>query len=146
MRTLILTLAFALAACGDRTTKSEANPEAQAPAAPSLQAMPSWENARAEGVDFRGVGQEPGWMLDLHTDGSAKLIWNYGEQGAAFADVALSYPREGDALYEAQTNEHQLSVLVRRFPCEDAMSGEAYPASVTLTIDGETLQGCGKSV
>jgi uncharacterized membrane protein len=148
-RTLIVLCALLATACADETTKIES--AAQAPVAtqsatPNLQSMPSWENARTAGIDFRAVGQEPGWMLDLYTDGRAALVWDYGEKGAAFTRGALSDPQEGASQYDASEGGHTLRVVRRRFPCQDAMSGEAYPARVTVTIDGRTLEGCGKSV
>jgi uncharacterized membrane protein len=39
-----------------------------------------------------------------------------------------------------------LTIVIRRFPCQDAMSGEAYPAAVDIVIDGRELSGCGRSV
>ena len=107
--------------------------------------MPSWENARAAGVDFRAVGQEPGWMLDLYSDGRASIVWDYGDKGAAFTDATISNPQEGATQYDASASGHTLRVVTQRFPCQDAMSGEAFPARVVVTIDGRTLEGCGKS-
>jgi uncharacterized membrane protein len=148
---LIVAIALFAAACADETTKtggSAQNPDAAAAAsaAPTLQSMPSWENARSTGVDFRAVGQEPGWMLDLYADGRANLVWDYGDKGAAFAGLAISHPQEGSTQYDASGAGHALRVVTQRFPCQDAMSGEAYPARVTVTIDGRALEGCGKSV
>ena len=72
MRALILVAA--LAACSPQpATQAEApaTPAAETaatPTAPSaLEQMPTWETARAAGVDFRAVGQEPGWIVDIYT-------------------------------------------------------------------------------
>lgn len=108
--------------------------------------MPSWENARAEGVDFRAVGQEPGWLLDIHTSGLTKFAWDYGAQYGEFAVAEPTSPQEGATRYEANSDGRALVVTIRRFPCQDAMSGEAFPSTVEVTIDGRTLNGCGRSV
>lgn len=137
MRALIL--ALALAACA-----------APAPPEPTggdaLTAMPSWETARAAGVDFRAVGEEPGWMLDIYQQNRIFMLWDYGQASAAFPLTEPSYPQEGATRYESRASGHTLSVTIRRFPCQDTMSGEAFPATVEAVIDGRTLTGCGRSV
>jgi putative lipoprotein len=145
MRALIL--ALALAAC---------SPEAPAPTtteAPqtnsvenALAQMPSWDGARAAGVDFRAVGQEPGWMLDIYTADRIRIIWDYGEQSAELPLTEPAYPQEGVTRYESRADGRTLTATIRRSPCQDSMSGEAFPASVEVTIDGRTLTGCGRSV
>lgn len=152
MRALVL--ALALAACGQSATT--ATPETPATTADTataaqtpqqaLAAMPSWETARAAGVDFRAVGQEPGWLMDVHTRGVIKLAWDYGEQYGEFAVGAPTNPQEFATRYEANSNGRALVVTIRRAPCSDAMSGEAYPSTVEVVIDGRTLNGCGRSV
>lgn len=147
MRALIL--ALALAACGAEPAKQE-TPSPTAEAATStqsaLQHMPSWDEARAAGVDFRAVGQEPGWMIDIYTGGRIVALLDYGETIVEFPRGEPSYPSEGATRFESQADGHSLSITYRRFPCEDAMSGEAYPAAVEVVVDGRTLNGCGRSV
>lgn len=147
MRSLFVV--FALAACSAPPPQSTtAAPESAATSSTeaALAQMPSWENARAAGVDFRGVGQEPGWLLDIYQRDAIRLLWDYGESLADFPLTAPSYPQEGATHYETQADGRTLAVTIRRFPCQDAMSGEAYPATVEVVIDGRTLRGCGRSV
>jgi putative lipoprotein len=148
MRALVF--AFTLTACAPA-------PSSEAPATPptatatesaeaALAALPSWETARAQGVDFRAVGQEPGWILDIYTQGRIVLVWDYGENRIELPLPEPTYPQEGATRYETQGSGHMLVVTTRRFPCQDAMSGEAFPATVEVVIDGRTLLGCGRSV
>ena len=157
-----LFLALALAACGPTApSKEEPAPQAQAPTqAPTqtptstatasveetLAAMPNWENARAQGVDFRAVGQEPGWLLDIYTADRMILVWDYGSNRLETPRGQPTSPQEGATRYEGQSGGHTLVVTIRRAPCQDAMSGEAYPSTVEIVIDGRTLNGCGRSV
>jgi uncharacterized membrane protein len=155
MRAALL-LALSLAACGPTAPEKQdaaAQDQAQAPTSTAtmsveetLAAMPSWESARSQGVDFRAVGQEPGWLLDVHTDDRMVLIWDYGSNRLETPRGEPTYPQEGATRYEGQSGGHTLVVTTRRAPCEDAMSGEAYPATVEVVIDGRTLNGCGRSV
>lgn len=149
MRALILILA--LAACSAEPSKqAEAPPAPEAESANATQQalaqMPTWEGARAAGVDFRAVGQEPGWIVDVYSQNRIVALLDYGETLIEFPRTEPTYPAEGSTRYETQANGHSLLITYRRFPCEDAMSGEAYPAAVEIVIDGRTLNGCGKSV
>ncbi len=152
MRALIL--ALALAACSQQApapTENAEAPTAQMPAVEptavdNIARMPQWGQARAAGVDFRAVGQEPGWMLDVYTAGGIKFFWDYGENYAEFPGVTPTYPQEGSTRYETAANGVSLVVTIRRFPCQDAMSGEAFPSTVEVVVDGRTLNGCGRSV
>lgn len=147
MRALILVLA--LAACAPEaqtpTTEATTTPPAASVTQSALAQMPDWAGARAEGVDFRAIGQEPGWMLDIYTQERIRLLWDYGQSVADFPLTAPNTATEGATRYETQADGHTLVVATRRFPCQDAMSGEAYPATVEVVIDGRTLNGCGRS-
>jgi len=154
---LFLSLAFALAACDPPRAENEA-PDASSAERPdigtgpvqtpqeALAAMPSWGTAHAAGVDFRAVGQEPGWLLDIYTRGIIKFSWDYGESYAEFAVADPDTSQEGATRYEASSDGRMLTVTIRRAPCQDAMSGEPYPSTVEVVIDGRPLSGCGKSV
>jgi uncharacterized membrane protein len=146
-----LVLAIALAACAQPAQNAQTPAASETPAAaPSaeaaLAATASWAEARAAGIDFRAVGQEPGWMLDIYTRSRMRLMWDYGENSAEFPLTEPDTSQEGATRYEARAGGRTLVVTIRRFPCQDSMSGEAYPVTVEVVIDGRTLQGCGKSV
>lgn len=142
MRAPFVAIALALCACNAPAPASA--PTATTSDTPPAE-TPRWENARAAGVDFRAIGQEPGWLLDIYTAERIVLEWDYGEQRAAFTLPEPTYPAEGQTRYDAQSEAHALSVIIRRVPCQDSMSGEAFPASVEVMIDGRALQGCGRS-
>lgn len=149
MRALILLLA--LAACSPQPATQEEAPVAPAsetanPAGAALATMPTWETARAAGVDFRAIGQEPGWIVDIYTQDKIVALLDYGETRIEFPRGEPTYPVEGATRFESQVDGHTLAITYRRAPCEDAMSGEAYPSAVEVVVDGRTLTGCGKSV
>ncbi len=85
-------------------------------------------------------------MLDIYQQHRIVLIWDYGESSAEFPLVEPTYPQEGATRYDVQANGRALAITTRRFPCQDSMSGENFPASVEVVIDGRTLTGCGRSV
>jgi putative lipoprotein len=152
-----LGMALALAACAPAADQPAEAPAAKQQEATALEtqpqsaeanlaAMPSWEGARAAGVDFRGVGQEPGWLIDIHRQDRIVLLLDYGESLTEFPLPAPSAPQEGVTRYETQAHGKSLTVTIRRTPCQDGMSGETYPARVEIVIDGRALNGCGRSV
>jgi putative lipoprotein len=154
MRALVF--AFVLAACSPAAPPAEPQAEAPAPAAEAatndpasnLAQMPSWADARAANIDFRAVGQEPGWLLDMYGEGDGKivLLWDYGEHLQRFPDANVSFPRQGGSHVETEADGHTLVVNTRQEPCQDAMSGEAYTYTVEVVIDGRALNGCGRQL
>jgi putative lipoprotein len=143
--------AAALAACTAAPVKQGETPSENAETVTNdiqagLERMPTWGEARAAGVDFRGIGQEPGWIIDIYGEDRIVLLLDYGETLVVLPRPAPTYPAEGATRFETQSGAHTASITIRRAPCADAMSGEAYPASVDVVIDGRTLRGCGRNV
>jgi uncharacterized membrane protein len=146
-------LSIALAGCSPQA--GDPPPPEEQTAAPAsaggtevnLAAMPAWREARRAGVDFRGVGQEPGWMIDIYQRDRIVVLLDYGETLIEFPRTEPTYPVEGVTRYDTRSDEGgALGVSIRRFPCQDSMSGEAFPATVEINISGRTLSGCGRSV
>src|SRR5690606_15932024 len=50
----------------------------------------------------------------------------------------------GERRYRSRPGGHDLRVVVEEDPCEDVMSGEAFPATVTVVLDGREYRGCGR--
>lgn len=146
MKNVAALFAFALAAaCAPTATEAPASATA-APATPAAaQSSDPWANAHTAGIDFRAIGQEPGWLLEIDDGGRMTLQYDYGEHRADFATPDPSYPQEFTTVYEARAGQDHVHVTIRRAPCQDSMSGENFPASVTIRINDRTLEGCGKS-
>lgn len=102
-----------------------------------------WEEARRRGIDFRATGNEPGWILELDGQRRLTLVTDYGQRRIQ-AHVPAADPRLEWATYRSSSANHDLTVTVQRHPCRDSMSGQQFPASVSVTLDGVTYQGCGR--
>lgn len=104
-----------------------------------------WEAARARGIEYRALGQEPGWYLEIDEGVSMRLVYDYGER-----DATTPAPRpsreDGATVYHAATDAHDLRVVVEERPCSDVMSGLPFPDTVTVTIDGRSYRGCGRDL
>jgi putative lipoprotein len=102
-----------------------------------------WQEARGRGIDFRAVGQEPGWYLEIDNGKSMRLVYDYAER-EAMTPVPQPVSRQGSTTYDATTEAHRLRVILDERSCSDAMSGESFPRAVTVEIDGRSLRGCGR--
>lgn len=148
MKNLAALFAFAFAAaCAPTASEAPPATAAAAPATPAVEAASSdpWANARAAGIDFRAIGQEPGWLLEIDDGGRMTLQYDYGEQRADFTTPVPNTAQEFVTVYEARAGQDTINVTIRRAPCQDAMSGENFPSRVTVRINDRTLEGCGKS-
>lgn len=135
------------------TTPAEPAPSA-APAEPSPTTAPAEAPAPApsqggivQGPVFHAVGQEPGWTLDVSTERGMDSLAYVGDYGS----VKLNFPaaaRTEDPnrqSWSSSADGHTIAVTADHKPCEDAMSGKPYEATVRVVIDGRTLQGCGSA-
>lgn len=100
--------------------------------------------ARRLGFDFRGVGQEPGWLVDVDTDRQVRWVGQYGTVRFATPAPEIVEETDGTTVWRASTDGRDLTVRVVDEPCEDAMSGRPFTHTVTVQVDGEELHGCGR--
>jgi len=106
-----------------------------------------WEHAKFNGVSFRAVGNEPGWHLEIYMQERMVLVTDYGESSLEFAvPEPDTDQRARTTTYSIQDGEHDLTILIEGRPCQDTMSGEEFEAAVTVTLNGRTLSGCGRSL
>ena len=122
--------------------------------APDTQAAPEvpegsaevWEQARLRGIDFRAVGQEPGWLLEIDEGNQITMLADYGERNVtAPAPEPTFNDATGEKRYDIETDSLRLHVSVRNQPCTDVMSGEQFPTTVVVTLDGREYRGCGRT-
>ncbi len=104
-----------------------------------------WQEARARGIEFRAVGQEPGWYVEIDHEGDLHLFYDYGEK--QLTTPAPAPVVSGDrTTYAANSGSARVTVFAERRMCQDAMSGEPFPLDVRVTIDGRELRGCGRDL
>ncbi len=103
-----------------------------------------WQAARERGVDFRAVGQEPGWWLEI-SGRDLEIAVDYGERRLSF-DEPKRELAGSRRVYRGTADGHAVEVVLEKRRCEDAMSGEAFPTTVTMKLDGETYRGCGQTL
>jgi putative lipoprotein len=150
VRQFILLLAlFTAAGCNDAGGEDadvpEIAPSVRNPEICEAEASQPWVDACIRGVTYRAVGQEPGWVLEIGPQRIMLLETDYGEHRH---EGVLNPPdREGRRLsYTASAGGASVTITIEEEPCQDIMSGEAFPTSVSVTVDDRQLDGCGRPV
>jgi uncharacterized membrane protein len=104
------------------------------------------EQARQRGVAFRAVGQEPGWLLEIDQE-RITLLTDYATDTLVTA-VPRPTTDQGTrtTVYRAATDDQEVRITIRVEPCVDVMSGQGFPATVTVVLNGVEYRGCGRSL
>ena len=100
-----------------------------------------WEKAKLDGVDFRAVGNEPPWIMEIQHQARIVLITGYD---ALREEFPLPPAMEDRASRTTRWNAGGLVIEITVRPCHDSMSGEAFESQVTITRAGTILRGCGR--
>jgi putative lipoprotein len=104
-----------------------------------------WQEAADRGVEFRAVGQEPGWFLEIDVEKQIRLVYDYAEH-ELIAPVPAPSRKATSRFYDTTVKAQHLVIQIDDVPCTDVMSGEGFPQTVTVTIDARTLRGCGRDI
>jgi uncharacterized membrane protein len=102
-----------------------------------------WEKAKLDGADFRAVGNEPGWNLEILEGNRIVLVADYG---ASRLERPLPQPMIDQQARATRWDAGELIVEVIGRPCRDSMSGESFEATVVVTWGEQTLRGCGRAL
>lgn len=138
-------LLWMVSACGGPEAAREEERLEDISSADSAGIARVWDEARRQGIDFRGIGQEPGWLLEIREEESIRFAYDYAQR-----EVTMPYvepvSHDGATLYATSANGQELLVTVRNEPCQDVMSGERFEAKVQVQLDSTTYNGCGRSL
>lgn len=106
-----------------------------------------WEDAKLRGADFRAVGNEPGWYLEISQATRLLFVSDYGQSRYEFEAAApMTDQNARRTEYRANDAEHTLSILIEGDSCHDTMSGEVFESRVTVILDNTEYRGCGKAL
>jgi putative lipoprotein len=104
-----------------------------------------WEDARRRGVDFRALGNEPGWQLEIRNDEHLLFEAYYGSQRTLLRNPQLE-EEPGLRRYRAGEGQQRIKVVVTEEFCTDTMKGEGFPFSVVVDFGGREYFGCGREL
>jgi putative lipoprotein len=100
-----------------------------------------WREARERGIEFRAVGQEPGWFLEIDQQREMRLLYDYAEREAR---EPAPLPVIAGDMTTWDAGRLRASSVDRL--CHDGMSGQPFPRTVTVVVDGRELHGCGRAL
>lgn len=104
-----------------------------------------WEDARRRGVEFRAVGNEPGWYLEVRGEKNLLFVDDYGGNRLLFEELDTS-EAEDMLHYRAVQAGNSIHVIVNEAFCTDTMKGEAFPYTVLVELNGAQYFGCGRAL
>ena len=132
-RALLVCGTFSLLAACATSPRAAREPSSTASAA---------QAERLDNADFRAIGNEPAWHMDIASGEKILLVTDYGEHRYEFPFVKpdSSMARRS---YDITASSHHLTAVIEEKPCSDSMSGRAFVATVTVTVDGQEYTGCG---
>ena len=106
-----------------------------------------WEDAKLRGVDFRAIGNEPGWHLELTASEKVVFVGDYGQTRYEFAAPEPFVDQHArTAFYKVRDGKHDLTIVIEGRPCHDSMSGERFETTAIVLLDGKKYRGCGKAL
>ncbi len=106
-----------------------------------------WEHAKLNGADFRAVGNEPGWHLEIRDQAKIFLTTDYGTERNEFelpAPVTDATTRTTH--YKANLDGQEMTLTISGETCRDTMSGEEFESKVEVVFKGKNLRGCGRAL
>lgn len=82
------------------------------------------------GADYRAVGNEPGWVLEISEEYKLIFSYQYGNKTLGFSTSERTVDQLAQkTVYLAQENGHTLSVTILGVTCQDTMSDESYESA-----------------
>ncbi len=104
-----------------------------------------WEHAKLNGVSFRAVGNEPGWVLEVRQGERLDLSYDYGQSTLRLPIVETdSDPEARTTIIVGAEDDRRLVVTLTGGGCSDTMSDETFPTRVELAFGERKLSGCGR--
>ncbi|RCW60884.1 MULTISPECIES: hypothetical protein [Halanaerobium] len=105
----------------------------------------AWQQAKEEGIQFRAVGNEPGWLVEVKSDQKIKFVNDYGnlEIKAPVDDLWLG-PAGEDKIYYIENDVIQFQVIIMKKSYQDSMSGEVFPYQVRVVFPNKSYVGGGR--
>lgn len=104
-----------------------------------------WEAAKLDGADFRAIGNEPGWVLEIRERNKLVFDYDYDRNHVeAFANNISTDQSTRQTMFVADSESGVLRVTLTGEVCLDSVSGEAYETTVLVEYLGVSYPGCGR--
>ena len=100
------------------------------------------EPQMSEGLILGATGNEPGWVLEIHSEKRALLLTNLGKDKTLF-EITGKFSEHGSTEYKMRSNYNVLHVRIEKRRCQDTMADSVYASTVYINFDGVNMKGCG---
>jgi uncharacterized membrane protein len=104
------------------------------------------EDAKLRGMDFRGTGNEPPWVLEIGSEelvlftGYDRLMYRFPNRGHA------DDPQEPATVWRSSQDGHTVEIILSGQECLDSMSDDRFETRVQVTLDQTVWHGCGQAL
>ncbi|RTR02037.1 COG3650 family protein [Halomonas nitroreducens] len=100
------------------------------------------------GVMFHGRGNEPGWHVQLANDvPEIDMSLDYGNRQVSLPYRVTTLDNgAGRVILASGQAARPFTLRIEAKACFDDMSGQPWPARVTLTLNDEVYRGCGQGI
>lgn len=115
----------------------------QSASAPTAVDNSPWQDAKARGVVFRGVGNESGWWLEVGAGVAPTLTatLDYGQRTLQVDQWRVE--ADGPGFAGTADDGAAVRLSLSRAVCSDGMSDERNEVGANLTFDERRYAGCG---
>lgn len=100
------------------------------------------EDARARGVVYRALGNEPGWTLEIGPENKLRWTTNYGQDRYDFEHAQATAAPDGASVYTAQKDSVSIRASIKTERCVDDGDLE-FDHVVAVESGGQAYHGCG---
>jgi uncharacterized membrane protein len=107
-----------------------------------------WFDAAVRGVALRGLGSEPGWLVEVRDEAGQTVLHAELDYGESVLDALPVSPGAVDgAPWTAETAAGEaVSLTATGEACSDGMSGERFEARIHLQVGDREYVGCGATL
>ena len=101
-----------------------------------------WDEARMLGADFRAVGVEPAWNLEIDSDRQMRFLIEGSSEVITPAPAPVR--TDSSTAFTATAGGHTIDVMIQERACPNPALGAGLTHTVRLAVDGFPYIGCGR--
>ncbi|MDP0562617.1 MAG: hypothetical protein QS721_09980 [Candidatus Endonucleobacter sp. (ex Gigantidas childressi)] len=106
-----------------------------------------WEESRLRGADFRAVGHNPDWYLELSLEGNTVFVGDAGSTRILFkTSIPVVDAEKKTSTYQMNNGNSKITIVIKGESCVVPTTGELFDTKVTLYLEGKQMNGCGRAL
>lgn len=93
-------------------------------------------------ITYTCAGNEPFWSLQIN---NKEIVFNHMDMGKTVYPYQAPSMQGDTKIFSTASNGSRIKITIKNTPCEDSMSGAAFPFTATVERDADTFTGCAES-